>query len=169
MKGFHIKELATLLALYTRDGYWLKEPALLAAIVYGVEKKAFTRYELHPTIKLWFNKWRVIKYSREAELDLKLIRERGLVEKLRLTTPGFGYVTAYRLVGKVEEDPKVERVFLRGGERASIEFKDDRPKLVWRGEEEEVKMFEQIKVPYKLKPDIRRVSKCASSFSFNQP
>ena len=79
-------------------------------------------------MRLWFNKWRVIRHIREAKLDLKVLREQDLIKKLRLTTPRFGYVTAYRIRGDIDEVPEVRSVFVRGG-KVKIELERDAPTL----------------------------------------
>ncbi len=165
--GFHEHRLLYLLYLYTGRGNerdrWLKEPALLALIAKGSKSGAFPRYELHPTVVLWFNTWRVVKVSREAEVDLRKLREEGLVEKLRLSTPGYSFVTAFRIskrgyerLSSITDSDKREVLerLCRGAPPEVVFVGDERrPLLRYRdGQEEEVDIFTQEHVSYKLRP-----------------
>ena len=86
---------------------------LLAAIVYGVEKNIFPLYELYPTVRLWFNKWRVIRHSREAKLDLKVLREQDLIKEVEINNTQIWLCHG---------------LFVRGG-KVKIELERDAPTL----------------------------------------
>ena len=88
-----------------RYSLWLKEHALKALIYYGVTRGLFETYDYAPALSIWGSLTRFINTSNEAERDLAKLINNRLLQRLRLATPTYRYIFAYRLI-----DDEVEKL-----------------------------------------------------------
>jgi len=135
------ERLLYLLSLYTSDDEdrWIKSYALWVLVFHGIVSDVFETYDYAPTVVMWHGAFRVANISMEAERDILRLRNAGLVEKLRLATSKYRYITAYRVsrngikyLERVPESVKepIDRVFRPGGRLVEVVIgKDYRPLL----------------------------------------
>ncbi len=163
------KRLLKLIGLYTGSmgnvERWIKNYALWVLVYYGIVKGVFEKYDYTPIITLWYGYLRVVNVSMEAEADLMKLRSLGLVNKLRLATSKYRFITAYMITEKgrrfLEEQPReeleiVDKVFAENGKPAEIIFRENGvPELVFpSGRREEVSILEAEDVTYEATPKI---------------
>ena len=101
------KRLLYLIGLYTGEEMgkekWIKSYALWSLIYHGIVEKVFEDYDYTPVIVMWYGKLRVVNVSMEAEADLFKLRNLNLINKLRLATSRYRYITAYKITRKGRE------------------------------------------------------------------
>ncbi|RLE63088.1 MAG: hypothetical protein DRJ38_08390 [Thermoprotei archaeon] len=101
------EKLLYLISLYTRSERemekWIKNYALWALIYHGIVEKVFEDYDYTPVTVIWYGTLRIANISMEAEADIFKLRREGLINKLRLATSKYRYITAYKITEKGEK------------------------------------------------------------------
>jgi len=101
------KKLLYLVSLYTGDENgkekWIKNYALWSLIYHGIVEKVFENYDYTPVLVIWYGKLRVANISMEAKAHLFKLRNLNLINKLRLATSKYRYITAYKITRKGRE------------------------------------------------------------------
>jgi len=91
------QKLLYLIGLYTSGGgdleRWIKNYALWALVYHGIIEGVFEDYDYTPVIVMWYGALRVANISMEAEADIFRLRKEGLINKLRLATSKYRYIT----------------------------------------------------------------------------
>ena len=95
------KRLLYTIGLYTTvEGevgkQWLKDLSVKGLILKGIRQKIFD-YDYAPASVMYQNTRKVLNISQEGQNDLNLLREYGLVARLRLGTTRHFYFNAYGL------------------------------------------------------------------------
>lgn len=95
------KRLLYLVGLYTATTdqvgkQWLKDLSLKGLILKGIREKIFD-YDYAPSSVMYRGTRKVLNISQEGQNDLNLLREYGLVARLRLGTTRHFYFNAYGL------------------------------------------------------------------------
>ncbi|MHA1263957.1 MAG: hypothetical protein ACTSRS_01880 [Candidatus Helarchaeota archaeon] len=95
------KRLLYLIGLYTVidvevGTQWLKDLSLKGLLIKGIRDKIFD-YDYAPTSVMYKGTRKVLNVSQEGQNDLNLLREYGLVARLRLGTNRHFYFNAYGL------------------------------------------------------------------------
>ncbi len=112
------EKLLYLISLYTGgEGElekWIKNYALWALIYHGIVEKVFEKYDYTPVTVMWYGVLRIANISMEAEADIFKLRKEGLINKLRLATSKYRYITAYKVTEKGEKylekvEPRVKK------------------------------------------------------------
>lgn len=113
------KRLLYLIGLYTVvdakvTTQWLKDLSLKGFILKGIRDKIFD-YDYAPSSIMYKGTRKVLNISQEGENDLNILREYGLVNRLRLGTTRHFYFNAYGLsfegadvfdaIGQEDRDP----------------------------------------------------------------
>ena len=154
------EKLLYIISLYTGGEVikWIKNYALWVLVYYGIINNVFKSYDYAPTVVMWHGAFRVANISMEAEKDLLRLRNEGLIEKLRLATSKYRYITAYRvskggleyLKGVPAEIRKsVDAVFRPGGSLVAVVLDDYRPLLrMPDGRTIDIGFLEAEDVPY---------------------
>ncbi len=101
------QKLLYLIGLYTRSEgeleKWIKNYALWALVYQGIVEKVFKDYDYTPVTVMWYGVLRIANISMEAEADIFRLRKEGFINKLRLATSKYRYITAYKITRKGEE------------------------------------------------------------------
>lgn len=158
--GEDAEKLLYLISLYTGGEVirWIKNYALWVLVYYGIINDVFKGYDYAPTVVMWHGAFRVANISMEAEKDLLRLRNEGLIEKLRLATSKYRYITAYRVskdgLEYLKEVPtevkrSVDSVFKPGGVLVTVVLEDYKPLLrMPDGKTIDVGFLEAEDVPY---------------------
>ncbi len=101
------EKLLYLISLYTKNEgeleKWIKNYAFWALIYHGIVEKVFEKYDYTPVIVMWYGVLRIANISMEAEADIFRLRKEGLINKLRLATSKYRYITAYKITKKEKD------------------------------------------------------------------
>ena len=92
-----------------RYSFWLKEHALKSLIYYCINNGLFETYDYSPSLTIWGSLTQFVNTSNEAERDLTQLIKKGILQRLRLATPTYRYIFAYRLVEK-ESDKLINEI-----------------------------------------------------------
>ncbi len=165
-------KLLYLLSLYTRPAgsraeseVWIKTTALQALILHLIDRGVFTGYDYAPQTSSYLGLRRYVNVSQEGMDDLADLREAKLVQRLKLSTDRYAYISAYRITSQGLEAVKgvsgEVRSSLEHGVRCErcgdlfrVELESDGPVLVCDKDKvrKHVKLLEIEDVPYACKP-----------------
>ncbi len=95
------QKLLHLVAIYTRTKSgkqrWMKELPLHVAIFHAIRRGAFNTYDFAPSLITSHGVRLYANMSQEALHDMKVLREKELIEKLKLSTHLYEDIGAYRI------------------------------------------------------------------------
>lgn len=144
---------------------WLKKIPLMALIHRGIKMNIFKNYDFAPTLVEYMDTTRYANISKEGEDDIADLREMGLLERLKLATSHYIYVSAYRITHKGKKIvTTIERIHhdavnkllncKKCGSGYSIEARDDSTYLICIKckKEKKVDIFQIEELPYASKP-----------------
>jgi hypothetical protein len=144
---------------------WIKKLPLMALIHRGITLKVFGTYDFAPMLVEYMGTTRYASISKEGEDDVADLREAGLVERLKLATSHYVYVSAYRITEKgarrAQEQPDAHRRAVDAltgcktcGGAMEVESREEAPYIVCREchTSERVDIFDIEDVPYVSEP-----------------
>jgi hypothetical protein len=147
------------------DETWIKKIPLMALIIRGIDMNVLKSYDFSPTLVEYIDTMRFANISKEGEDDIADLRKLGLVERLKLATSHYVYVSAYRItnnglrylksIEKAHHDA-VNRMLKckKCNGQYNIETRSDAPYLFCKKckKTEKVHIFDLEEVPYATKP-----------------
>jgi hypothetical protein len=79
---------------------WIKKIPLMALISRGIQVGIFKGYDFAPILVEYMGTTRFASISKESEDDIADLRKLGYIERLKLATSHYVYVSAYRITNK---------------------------------------------------------------------
>jgi hypothetical protein len=76
---------------------WIKELALMALIFRGIERGAFDEYDSAPNLVTFHGTKRYANVSQEGKNDLKHLREKAFVSKVKISTKYYDHISAFSI------------------------------------------------------------------------
>ncbi|WP_455391728.1 hypothetical protein [[Eubacterium] cellulosolvens] len=166
------KRLLLLISRFTKpaksrheEEIWIKKIPLMALINRGINMNIFKTYDFSPTLVEYVDTMRYANISKEGEDDVADLRELGMVERLKLATSHYVYVSAYRITPKgLKYVATIEKVHHEAINRLlkckqcssqyDIEAREDAPYLICKNCKKAVKVaiFDLEEVSYVSKP-----------------
>lgn len=144
---------------------WIKKIPLMALIIRGIGMNVLKSYDFSPTLVEYIDIMRFANISKEGEDDIADLRKLGLVERLKLATSHYVYVSAYRITNdglkyvKLIEKPHHDAInrmlkCKKCNGKYNIETREDAPYLFCEkcNNTEKVHIFNLEEVPYATKP-----------------
>jgi len=129
---------------------WIKKIPLMALVSRGIQLGIFKTYDFAPILVEYMDTTRFASISKESEDDIADLRSVGYVERLKLATSHYVYVSAYRITNKglkavagldKTHHEAVSKILTckKCGHNQSIQAKEDAPYLMCkRCESEEI-------------------------------
>jgi hypothetical protein len=146
------------------EGMFIKELALLALIHRGISKGAFDDYDCAPNLVTFHGSKRYANVSQEGNNDLKFMRERSLVSKIKISTKYYDHISAYSItnegmkalkgLGKKDKARVAAISRCKCGGTQAIRITDENVVEICKRckKEEEIPFFDLEDVAYKSRP-----------------
>ena len=145
---------------------WIKRIPLMSLVNRGIRMGVFTEYDFAPMLVEYMGQMRYANISRGGMDDIIDLRERGLVDRLKLATSHHVYISAYKITpfgvaclqGLAEEHHEAVGELLSckacGTGTVEMESREAAPYLICKdcGKEEQVPIFDIEKIPYVSSP-----------------
>lgn len=149
---------------------WIKKIPLMALIIRGIDINILKSYDFSPTLVEYMDTMRFANMSKEGEDDIADLRKLGLVERLKLATSHYVYVSAYRITNnglkfvKSIEKPHHDAVnrllkCKKCNGQYNIETRSDAPYLFCKKckKTEKVHIFNLEEISYVTKPQFSEI------------
>ena len=144
---------------------WIKKIPLMALIFRGINMDIFKTYDFSPTLVEYIDTIRFANISKEGEDDIADLRTLELVQRLKLATSHYVYVSAYRVTNKgLQYLSSIEKPHHDAVDRLlkckkcngqyNIETRSDAPYLICKecNKAEKVHIFDLEEISYVSKP-----------------